>query len=201
MKIYTTVFFVFVFSVFSYSQKKYKQGFFITESGTKVDCKMRYYRGSSSLFQCNTCFIKFIDSTGKKVILTPENINTFKIESDSFTIAKNFVYYPIAGSLDKDFVKIVQCGKINLYLHISSGVSGSGMSYNINTFVVSKNNKKFFGIHNKKAFKRDFIELVSDDIEVLKFIESMDKTSWESYLPVIVTLYNNNASRLDAGDL
>jgi len=192
MKTFATALFLLVFSVLSYSQKKYNQGFYIDENESKVDCKMRYYRGSASMFQQSSCFIKIIDSTGKKVKLTPEDIKTFKIESDSFTIARNFVYYPLIGSLEKDFVKILQCGKINLYHHISSGVNGSGMSYDINTFVVSKNSREFFGIYNKKVFKRDFIKLVSDDFEVLKFIESMDKIRWESYLPVIVTLYNNN---------
>ena len=117
-------------TIFIYSKPfaQYKEGYYYTKQGTKVEGLLRLEYGGNAFKnkENGDCFISFkATKEEKRVKLTTADICCFVIEKDSFAAIKNFTlnfmaHYP------RDFAQVLQDGRIKLYMYYSIVSSGSG---------------------------------------------------------------------------
>ncbi|MGF1636393.1 MAG: hypothetical protein ACFCUU_04920 [Cyclobacteriaceae bacterium] len=167
----------------------FKEGYYFKKDGTKVVGLIKFHYGGSVFTSKSDgdCSISFkTDNKAKKVKLTTNDICCFVVEKDSFAIIRNFrlnalVTYP------QDFAKVIESGRINLYLYYSSVQQGGyGGSVTATDWVIEKN-----GIADKltkKKFKELIPSYLSDYPELLDKIE--DNQLGYKDTEMIVKMYN-----------
>lgn len=190
-------YFVLLFAVMffchqSYSQ--YKEGYYYTKDGAKVNGLLRLEYGDH-LFRSKEngdCFISFKETReDKRVRLTTADICCFVIETDSFAVIKNFDLN-FAVSYPRDFAQVLQDGKIKLYLYysIASTMGSGGMMYsrNIRDWVIEKDGQ--VEKLTKKAFKRLMLAYLEDYPELKEKVESKELRYRDA--PEIIKAYNEH---------
>jgi hypothetical protein len=129
------VFLFLIVSHISVYAQKFKPGVYYDKKGEKHQGFIRHVIGNCGFGPCNN--IQFIkNKQSKKLKLSVHDISSFIIESDSFTIT-NLKQFEALGLEQKDFIQIIELGKINLYLHHSKVESQYG-SFKVETPILSK---------------------------------------------------------------
>ena len=170
---------------------QFKDGHYYKKDGTKISGLIKFNYGGNAFTEKSDgdCSISFKpDKKGNKVNLTTNDICCFVIEKDSFAIIRNFrlnafVTYP------QDFAKVIESGKINLYLYYSTVQSRSGQFVVVSTvtdWVVEKDGKA--DKLTKKKFKELIPTYLNDYPELLDKINN-DQLNYEDS-EKIVKMYN-----------
>ena len=173
---------------------QFKSGHYYKKDGSKISGLIRFNYGGNALTDKSDgdCSISFKpDKKGEKVKLTTNDVSCFVIEKDSFAIIKNFrlnafVTYP------QDFAKVLECGKINLYLYYSLLPAGyvqlGNLDSTVTDWVVEKDGKA--DKLTKKIFKALMPLYLSDYPELLDRINN-DELHYEDS-EKIIKLYNEH---------
>lgn len=175
---------------------QFKEGYYYKKDGTKISGFIKFNFGGDifsdkSDGHCSASFKS--NKKGKKVKLTTNDICCFVIGKDSFAIIKNFrlnafVYYP------QDFAKVLESGKINLYLYYSivqtggqyGGVSTGGVS-TVTDWVIEKDGKA--DKLTKKKFKQLMPLYLQDYPDLLQKINNGELSYKAS--EKIIRMYND----------
>lgn len=127
-----------------------------------------------------------------------DEIESLVIGADSFIVAQDFVLNGVT-IYDKDLVKVIKVGKINLYEHCREVVDI--LSFNLilpNTYykysyVIQKyGDSVFYRITSKNQFKKYFLSMVENDEKLVTKILATKKKWWLIDIPDFVEEYNNN---------
>ncbi len=172
---------------------QFKQGHYYEKDGTKVTGLIKFKYGGNVFTDKSDgdCSIIFkTGKRGKKVKLTTNDICCFVIEKDSFSIIKNFRLNALV-SYPQDFAKVLETGKINLYLYYSTVQSGGqygGGSSTVTCWVIEKEGKA--DKLTKKKFKELLPTYLSDYPKLLDKIEN-DQLGYND-TENIIRMYNDS---------
>lgn len=152
-------------------------GHYYTKDGQKVEGLIKFVRASFSVFGSRPSSIKFkSDSRSKSTSFTPDDILSFVVEKDSFTIIQDFKINSISGEYAKDFVQVIEVGQINLYLHKSASYDGK-IHHENDSFIISSRNKGNLGIWNFNRQRDDIANYFSRRPDlVAKILNKKDDT-------------------------
>jgi hypothetical protein len=138
------------------------QGHYYRTDGKRVDGLIRHVTGNFSVFGSKSGHIRFkTDDKAKAVKLGVDDITSFVIGKDSFTLIYNFKINSISGNFEKDFVQVAVIGKMNVYIHKCSSSDGN-VFYDHERTVLSKDNKAYLGIWNAKKQQDEIANWFSD---------------------------------------
>jgi hypothetical protein len=137
----------------------FKNGYYYTNQGKKIEGLIKFRRATFSAFGSKPSSILFEENENAQSIkLTAGDISSFVTGADSFTVVYNIKINSIQGEYSKDFAKVVISGRMNLFIHMSSGSDGRN-DYNIDSYIFSKDNKNYLGIWNIKKQREEVAEL------------------------------------------
>jgi len=180
-------------TVFSFGQLR--RGHYYDLDGNKVEGKFKmkgnYFGAGSKLI--------FYTKEGEKRKLKPDKIQSAVLGVDSFAIitffsAGDFSYF------DADFGLVRNTGAINMYLHRSKRIaSNSGGGVNTypsfetrEVFVINlSGTKKNYGIAKLSDFKKYFLPMIEDNMELTNKILNTKSRFWMESLPAFVQEYND----------
>ncbi len=170
---------------------QFKQGYYFKSDGTRVPGLIRFNYGGHVFTDKSDgdCSITFkAKKRDKKVNLTTRDICCFVIEKDSFAIIKNFRLNALS-SYPQDFAKVLETGKINLYLYYSKVQSGGKypVLLTVTDWVIEKNGKA--DKLTKKKFKELIPMYLQDHPELLNRIKN-DELGHDD-TEMIVKAYND----------
>lgn len=175
---------LFVLAKFSFSQT-YTPGVYYTQDGQRVEGLIQH-AFFAKIGQGPDNYINFKETAdAKRIKLTTKEVRSFTINADSFIIIKDFtistdVHYK------EDFAKIAVLGKLNLYLHYTTGMNGMN-SFDAATPILEKDGK-LIALTNR-IFKSNYEEFFAGDDELIKKIKSKELTFND--VVAIVIEYNN----------
>jgi hypothetical protein len=168
--------------------KPFKEGYYYTKDGKKIEGFIKFRRATFSLFGSKPSEIIFKgnkDSSATK--FTADDISSFVIGSDSFSIVYNIKINSIQGEYKKDFAKVIVSGRMNLFIHMSSSSDGKS-DYDNDRYVLSKDNKNYLGIWNSKKQREEIASLFSADADIKARILNKD---FDKDIPGLVKEYNS----------
>jgi hypothetical protein len=182
-----------VFMLTLYSQNilatPFEGGYYYTRDGKKTEGLIKFSRATFSVFGSKPCHIMFKENEeGKTIKLTVDDISSFVIGKDSFTLVYNIKINSIQGEYVKDFAKVVVSGRVNLFIHMSSSSDGRS-SYTIDSYVLSKDNKKYLGIWDAKKQREEIADFFSDNTAVKTRILNKE---FDKKIPELAQEYNRN---------
>lgn len=192
---YRLLFVAFFFFIFYGAEAKWQRGRYYDNNGKKVEGELNLVPASYSIWTSSPSRIKFRQGRGvRPETFTPDEVSAFVIGNDSFTVAgpldiNNFAFYV------KDFVKVLECGKINLYVHYAttSQSYGNGVFHNVNlnTLVVQSSSAFSPTVleNGRKKLKEQLADLFADQMEVLQEIENGEVDLKQ--IPFLVRKYNS----------
>jgi hypothetical protein len=150
--------------------QSFAPGSYYTIDGKKMDGMLKFRRSSFSVFGNSHCAVKFkAGAKSKAENLEIDDMSSFVIKKDSFALVYNIKINSIQGEYKKDFAKVIISGPMKLYLHLSSSSDGR-VDYDNDRYVISKDNKVFFGLWNKISVREDVIDLFSETPDLQKKI-------------------------------
>jgi hypothetical protein len=178
MKFVLVILTVLLFEVQTLFAAPFLDGYYYAKDGQKVEGLIKFNRGSFSVFGSRPSSIKFKSNSGSKSVkLTPDDILSFVVESDSFTTIYNFKINSISGEYTQDFAQVIEVGKISLYLHRSSSSDGK-MHYEHDNFIISADHRKFLGLWNFNRQREEIAKYFSNRPDLVeKILDKKDKTS------------------------
>jgi hypothetical protein len=151
---------------------QFKEGHYYEKDGRKVTGLLRFNYGGNAFTDkldgdCSVTYRE--DKRGEKVKLTTNDICCFVIEKDSFAVIKNFrlnafVTYP------QDFAKVIQSGKINLYMYYSTVQQGQYGLSTVTDWVIEKDGKA--DKLTRKRFRELLPTYLSDYPELMNKIDN-----------------------------
>ena len=166
----------------------FKEGYYFTKEGKKIEGLIKFNRATFSVFGSKPSSISFEENENAKAIkLRADDISSFVIGNDSFTVAYNIKINSIQGEYAKDFAKVVVSGRMNLFVHMSSSSDGR-TDYDNDSYVFSKDNKNFLGVWNVKKQREKIAELFSDNAEIKARILNKE---FDKKIPELVKEYNS----------
>lgn len=127
--------------------------------------------------------------------MTADEIRGFVMGLDSFIVIKNI---PVSerDHFRRDFVKVEAVGRLNLYVHCSQIPTGRFGTTTKKVYILSRRGtKKMVAFHNRYQ-KAQFIQLISDDPELSKEVES--DWQWMDRIPQTIKTYNSKWVELNA---
>lgn len=165
----------------------FESGYYFSKTGEKVEGIIKLKKSDYSSFKKKTTRIVFkSDENSSSEIISVEDVQSFVVDQDSFTVVKNIKVNHINGVFEKDFAKVVKTGKLNLYQH-QSRVSDGLFLYNKEHFVLSKDGSDFLGIYNINKQREEISLLIADQPELMsRFLNK----EFDSNIPEMVALYN-----------
>lgn len=151
---------------------QFKEGHYYKTDGTKVTGLLRFNYGGN-LFTDKSdgdCSVTYRnDKGGKKIKLTTKDICCFVIEQDSFAIIQNFRLNAFS-TYPQDFAKVIQSGKINLYLYYSTVQQGQYGVSTVTDWVIEKDGQ--VDKLTRKIFRELLPTYLSDYPELLSQINN-----------------------------
>jgi hypothetical protein len=169
----------------------FQPGHYYTHTGERIAGLLRHNYSARFSDAPDNSFTFRKDKKSKKVTLGPSEAKAFVIGVDSFTIVKNFSINDLAHYRE-DFVKVVKGGKINLYLHATTGgVPGSMTHFEAFTFLVEKDGQLMR--MKKSDFKDAMAPLVADYQALHAKIQAKELKYGQ--LEQIIEEYNNWCAR------
>lgn len=177
--------------------KRYEKGYIILEGERTQEGYIKYSTGSWSVWKSKPGKLKFKLSPDSQPIKAKDDVTGFVIESDSFTVKKNIFVDDMAPVFKQDFVKVIDVGKINLFLHQCSsstntgvGIGPVGLSFTNKhgTWILNKGSRDLT-INKIKRQKESLIRLVSDNEELAKEVENQKPK--EINIEELVNRYNS----------
>lgn len=152
------------------SAEPYVKGHYYTYKGEKIEGFVRLLRSTFSALGSLPCRLQFKEDHDSKAIkLSVNDMVAFVIEEDSFALVYNLKINSIQGKYERDFAEVKFIGTINLYIHRSTSSDGR-MVYFHNRYVLSKDNKEFLGIWNKKRQRNEIAAYFSDREDLRQII-------------------------------
>ena len=124
----------------------------------------------------------------KTVSLSPEEIQSFVIGTDSFAVVKNIKVNGISGNFKKDFAVVNRIGAVNLYTHQCRLYNGK-YYFQHPSYILSKGDSSTIVIWNPKKQKEQIARFFQDRIDLEKLIVP-DK--YRLKIPELVDLYNSS---------
>lgn len=175
----------------SSAQKQYKNGYYFTDESNKFAGQIKLIRASVSVFGSKPTSIRIKRGDQNKK-LKLKDMKGFVIEKDSFALISNFEINSIGGRFEKDFAKVLEKGKINLYIHYSSSSDGKFV-YTLDRYVLNKaGSDKYYGIYDRDSHKQYLLSLIKDNAELTDQVKNMSKKEWIEEIPFIIRKYNSN---------
>lgn len=166
----------------------FKDGYYYTKEGKKIEGLIKFRRATFSVFGSKRSSILFEENKdAMPIILTADDISSFVIKNDSFTVVYNIKINSIQGEYSKDFAKVAISGRMNLFIHMSSSSDGRA-NYNNDSYVFSKDNKNYLGIWDVKKQREEIAQLFSDDAEIKTRILNKE---FDKKIPELVKEYNS----------
>lgn len=151
------------------------KGHYYDGNGKKIEGLIKFSRASFSVFGSKPSSIKFKPNSDSKALkLTPDDISSFVVGSDSFAIVQNIKINSISGEYVKDFAQVIESGSISLFVHKSTSGNGQ-MVFDNDRYVISKGSK-FIGIWNYKKQKDEIAKFFEDRQDLKDKILSMDES-------------------------
>ena len=173
------------------------KGHYWNLTGHKIECELKIrisnYIGNGITFK--------VYKDGKKDgKLTTSDVTSVLYGRDSFVVVNKFMVTPIK-KYSKDFSRVIEVGKINLFEH-SRKVKKTfynGTNYIptkefeiVTTYLIKTDeSEEYHGIYDLKQFEKIFLSMVSHNGELYKKFEEK-KDSWESLLPMFVREFNED---------
>jgi hypothetical protein len=172
--------------------QQYKPGYFITADEKKVKGTIKFKLTEYGYMTTSESIpgqIKFRPEGEKKaILLSASEIRGFVAGKDSFAIIRNF---RISESryFKRDFARVAQLGRINLYIHYSQLPSGRfGVSIK-QVYVLVKEKEEISCIYNRYQ-RTEFSKLIADWPELVTQIEK--DRDWFEKIPDLVEKYNRH---------
>lgn len=148
--------------------------------------------------------VKYYDSTGKKMVLKPENAKEIQFDYDNGSVRMLSRYDSLVVVASKKnrnlFLKLEADGKVKLFKYYYQQISGGryyastgtwgGSYYCMEEIYIMQRGDGAFKKPRSLAFKKDMIAYFSDCPELVKKIEN-DEYS-KDHLEYIVNYYNVN---------
>ena len=167
------------------------KGYYYDTNGRKIEGLIKFNRAKSYLVGGKPSNIQFKTNASSKAIkLTTDDISSFVIEKDSFTIVYNIKISSVSGKYAKDFAQVVKIGAINLFLH-KSIISDGQRSYEHETYIISRGSK-YLGIWDYNYQRIEIAEYFSERVDLRARI--MDKKD-ETPLLALIEEFNKTTSR------
>ena len=176
--------------------KGYKKGYIILEGERKQEGYIKYSIGSWSVWKSKPGKLRFKFSPESQPIKAKDDVTGFVIESDSFTIKKNIYVNDMAPVFERDFVKVIEDGKINLFLHqcssstntgVGVGPVGLSVTNGHGTWILQKGSRELT-INKIKRQKESLIRLISDNEALAQEVENAKPN--EINIEELVNRYN-----------
>ncbi len=168
----------------------FKAGYYFDKDGKKIEGLIKFRRATFSAFGSKPSSILFEESEDAKTIkLTANDISSFVVGNDSFTIVYNIKVNSAEGEYSKDFAKVVITGPVNLYIHMSSSFDGRN-DYDDDCYVFSKDNKTYLGIWNAKKQRQELADFFSDNADLKARILNKE---FDKKIPELVKEYNGQS--------
>jgi len=169
----------------------FKAGYYFDKDGKKIEGLIKFRRATFSAFGSKASSILFEESEdAKPVKLTANDISSFVIGNDSFTIVYNIKVNSVQGEYSKDFAKVVITGPMNLYVHMSSSFDGRN-DYDIDSYVFSKDNKTYLAIWNVKKQREELADFFAANADLKARILNKE---FDKKLPELVKEYNGKTN-------
>ena len=180
------------------SLEKFEPGHYYDSAGNKVTGLLKFKYGGSAFSskKDGDCELLFRAEKGeKRQKFNTREIRSFVIGNDSFAIVKNFdlnafVYYP------QDFAKVIESGKINLYLYYATVNSGGQFprTSTVTYYLVEKDGKV---VTIKKGILKETLNafFYSDYPDLA---DKYGKKIRISDLPLLTKMYNERFSNVAA---
>lgn len=167
--------------------QRYKNGCFYTLAGDKVEGLIKQQYATPTLLGVKPNYILYKENKkSKPITLTINDIKAFCIGTDSFTTILNLKINNLSiGKIAKDFVQVIDTGKIHIYKHYyitSSPTSSTTMhSWTTYDYYILKDNSEYYIIKNfykqRKETAGYFVN--RPDIQTL-IIDCIDDSDFES---------------------
>jgi len=139
----TISFLLVTFSTQIASLKSFQNGYYYTREGTKISGLIEFHRATFSVFGSKKSNIRFKENEEAKLVkLTADDISSFVIGSDSFSIVYNIKINSASGEYARDFAKVIMTGRVNLFVHMSASSDGRS-DFENDRYVLSKDGKTF----------------------------------------------------------
>ncbi|MBC7449980.1 MAG: hypothetical protein H7259_00670 [Cytophagales bacterium] len=188
-------------------KKAFQEGYYYNWSGVKIPGLIRHKHAVYSV-ELGTNYIEFkAIADDKKKKLTVADVQSFVLDTDSFAVLRSFKsYYDVYYS--KDFVKVVDTGNVNLFLHYNekritgsdggpapvggigstTGSTATVSAAGIESLYYAQKNDSVYCV-TKKEFKSLSVILFGDNADLMKKI-SKKKLSFDN-LELITEEYNH----------
>ncbi len=185
----STLFFLLALIAGTSALAQFKEGYFYTKDGAKVEGLLKFHYGGNFLTDKSDgdCSISYKPTRDAKVTrFTTKYVCCFVIESDSFAIVKNFrfssfITYPV------DFAQVIEPGKINLYRYYSNPQQQYAVGPRIDWGVERDGAAERF---SKKQFKKKMPLYLSDYPALAEKVKKK-QLRYEN-LQQIVNMYNEH---------
>lgn len=133
------------------------------------------------------CQLIFVTDEGfKPEKLGPKDIKGFILAKDSFTVLHNLKVGEML-TYSQDFVRVLETGRINLYIHYSSVQVGNTGTRAVYTWIIDKDQRK--ERLNNKFFKKELSKKYFQDYPELEEKISYDLLTYD-LLRLLIQLYN-----------
>ena len=135
---------------------------------------------------------------GQKQKLSPEEIKSFVMGTDSFAVVKGFSAGG-ASYFDADYALVLDTGKINLYEHESKVIrsrndfmGGTNASFEQRTVLVinERGSKRYYGMYNRSQVEKYLLPLIKD-AELRSKIEALKNRELHYELSFLIRQYND----------
>lgn len=175
----------------SFGQNQFKRGYYIDNDSNKLAGLIKFNRASLSVFGSTPTSIRIKrDNENKKIKI--KDMKGFVIEKDSFALISNFKMNSIGGEFKNDFAKVIEIGKINLYMHYCSSYDGQSF-HSFDTYVLSKSGSgEYFAVYDSVEHKKYLLNLIKENAELTERLNNMSKKEWIGEIQNIIKEYNSN---------
>lgn len=168
-------------------ESDFVEGYYYTYNGEKVEGLLKLKKSDYTSFKKKNTRILFeANEAASFQRLSIEDIKSFVIAQDTFAIVQDIKVNYLNGEFEKDFAKVIYTGIINLYEHQCLESDGEFI-YKKEHYVLSKDDKIFFGIWNINKQREEISLLFSDSPDLIHRILNKE---FDEDIPKLVALYN-----------
>ena len=183
------IIYIFFLTVPSTYAGSFQSGYYYDLQGRKLDGLLQYVQGSFGLLWTSSGYLKFKNNPDSKTIsLSPNEIQSFVIGTDSFVVLKNIKVNSTSGNFKKDFAVVNRIGAVNLYVHQCRLYNGR-FYFEHPSYILSKGDSSTIIIWKPNKQKEQIARFFQDRNDLEKLVIS-DK--YYLKIPELVDLYNSS---------
>ncbi len=199
MKLSIIIFTLCILTISSVAQELiYEKGYLVLKGNRIEEGYIKHGSSSWSMFDANygiTTFKATLESKRIK-IRKKKDVIGFVIGADSFAIKEHIKVAKRSPTFRKDFVKVLETGKINLYVHESKKTvsyhnqqtyQSFGDTFWYTTYLLCKDGE-CLNVYDVTEQNERILELIKDDKALVTELRKEDPEDWE--IRDLVKMYN-----------